>query len=116
MEEARGRTLYRLTAGDVRGPVVGVAVAPKLEVEPAGSELLAGSVAPSSRGAIRVWRRVAGGWKVVARPHLDPRGEFHAPVRLHPGGYRITVDSDGRYAAVSAKLHVTHRLLASFDH
>ena len=114
--EPRGRTLYRLAAGDVRGPVVGVAVAPKLEVEPAGSELLAGSVAPSSRGAITVWRRVAGGWKVVARPHLDPRGEFHAPVRLHPGGYRITVDSDGRYAAVSANLHVTHRLLASFDH
>ena len=96
--------------------MVGVAVAPKLEVQPAGSELLAGSVAPSSRGAITVWRRVDGGWKVVARPHLDPRGEFHAPVRLHPGGYRITVDSDGRYAAVSANVHVTHRLLATFDH
>jgi stage II sporulation protein D len=114
--EPRGRTLYRLTSGNVQGPEIAVDVAPKLEVVAAGSELLAGSVAPLSRGAITVWRRVPGGWKLVARPHLDPRGTFHAPLRLHPGGYRIRVESDGRYAAVSASVHVTHRLLASFRH
>jgi hypothetical protein len=112
--EPRGRTLYRLSVGDVHGGEVGVDVAPNLDVVPAGSELLAGSVAPISRGAITVWRRVPGGWKLVARPHLDPRGTFHAPVRLHPGGYRIRIETDGRYAAVSASVHVTHRLLASF--
>jgi stage II sporulation protein D len=114
--EPRAQTLYRLSAGLVHGPVVGVAVAPRLEVTPAGSELLTGSVAPRSGGAITVWRRVAGGWKLVARPQLDPRGEFHAQLRLRSGDYRVNVAGDGRFAAATARMQVTPRLLASLDH
>jgi hypothetical protein len=111
--EPRGRTLYRLSAGGVTGPVVGVGVAPRLEVTPATASLLAGSVSPRSSGSVVVWRRVATGWRVVARPRLDAHGTFRAPVRLHPGGYRITVDSDRRFAAASTSVQMTPRLLAS---
>jgi SpoIID/LytB domain protein len=114
--EPRGRTLYRLSAGNVKGPVVSVGVAPQLRVTPAATTLLSGSVAPRSSGAIVVWRRVAGDWHVVARPRLDSTGVFRAPVRLHPGGYRITVAADGRFAAATANVQVTHRLLASLQH
>jgi stage II sporulation protein D len=111
--EPRARTLYRLTAGGVRGPVVTVAVAPRLQVTPASAALLSGTVAPRSNGGIVVRRRVAGGWRVVARPRLDADGVFRAPLRLHPGGYRITVAADGRFAAATASVQVTRRLLAS---
>jgi hypothetical protein len=114
--EPRGRTLYRLSAGSVTGPVVSVGVAPKLRVTPAATTLLAGTVAPRSGGAIVVWRRVGRGWRVVARPRLDPTGVFRAPVRLHPGGYRITVAADSRFASATANVRVTQRLLASLQH
>src|SRR5439155_8919497 len=99
--EPQGRTVYRLTAGKVPGPEVVVAVVPKLQVTPAGADVLAGAVEPRSHGSITVWRRVAGGWKVVAHPQLDAKGEFHAPLKLHAGGYRVTVDGDGRLAAAT---------------
>ena len=114
--EPRAQTLYRLSSGLVRGPVVGVAVVPKLVVKPAGAELLAGSVAPLSHGSVTVWRQVGTTWKIVARPRLDGRGEFQAPLRLRSGGYRVTVDGDSRYAAASVSVKVTPRLLASLDH
>jgi SpoIID/LytB domain protein len=111
--QPRGRTLYRLSADGVKGPVVSVDVAPQLEVTPAAETMLAGTVAPRSHGAITVWREIAGAWRIVARPHLDANGTFRAPVRLHPGGYRITVGADARFAEATTKIRVTQRLLAS---
>jgi stage II sporulation protein D len=114
--EPQGRTLYRLSTGNVVGPVVPVDVAPQLRVTPAATTLLSGTVAPRTSGAIVVWRRVGRDWRVVARPQLDPTGIFRAPVRLHPGGYRITVAADARFASATAKVRVTQRLLASLQH
>jgi len=114
--EPRAQTLYRLSSRFANGAVVGVAVAPVLEVKAAGVELLTGSVAPRSTGAVSVWRRIPEGWKVVARPNLDSDGRFSTPLRLHRGEYRITVGGDGRYAAVSKLMRVTPRLLASLSH
>jgi stage II sporulation protein D len=114
--EPRGQTLYRLSAGAVTGPVVGIAVAPRLHVDAAAAQLLTGAVAPISRGAATVWLKGAGGWKVVAHPQIDPMGQFSTQLRLRPGAYRITVAGDGRYATATANLRVTARLLASLSH
>ena len=114
--EPQGQTLYRLSSDGVTGPVVAVGVEPRLRMTPAGVQLLTGTVSPLSRGVVTVWRKTAGGWKVVAHPQIDPTGRFSAPLRLHPGGYRITVAGDGRYAAVTASVRVTPRLLASLSH
>jgi stage II sporulation protein D len=114
--EPRGQTLYRLASGIAHGAVVGVAVAPTLAVTPAGVDLLTGEVSPRSRGAVTVSRRLPHGWKVVARPNVDPRGVFRTQLRLHRGEYRITVDGDGRFAATSRRMRVTPRLLASLRH
>jgi hypothetical protein len=53
---------------------------------------------------------------VVAHPQIDPTGRFSAPLRLRPGGYRITVAGDGRYAAATTRVRVTPRLLALLSH
>jgi stage II sporulation protein D len=111
--EPQGETLYRLSAGDVTGPVVAVSVSPRLRVTPAGTELLTGAVEPVSRGLVTVSRRVSSGWKIVAHPEVDPHGRFSAPLRLRQGAYRITIAGDGRYAATSTGLRVTARLLSS---
>jgi stage II sporulation protein D len=113
--DPQAQTVYRLDADGVHGPVFTVAVAPKLEITPAGAALLDGAVEPHSHGAITVTRRVAGGWKVVARPRLDASGHFHIPLRLRTGAYRVTVEGDGRYAATARNLQVTQRLLASLS-
>ena len=68
------------------------------------------------RGAISVWRRVAGGWKIVAHPRLDARGTFHTPLHLQAGSYRVEVADDGRYASAETNVKVTSRLLASFGY
>ena len=114
--EPRAHTLYRLSVAGIDGPQVAVDVAPRLAVTPAGADVLAGSVEPATRGTISVWRRVGAGWKLVAHPHLDARGTFHAPLRLQPGNYRVEVADDGRYARATASVHVTSRLLASFGY
>jgi stage II sporulation protein D len=114
--EPQGQTLYRLSAGGVTGPVVSVAVAPRLRVTAAGAQLLTGAVAPLSRGSVTVWRRTSAGWKVVAHPQIDPTGRFSAPLRLRTGSYRIAVAADGRFAAATTSVHVTARLLASLSH
>ena len=111
--EPQGATLYRLSAGGVVGPVVGVAVAPQLHATPVASTVLSGTVQPLSHGALTVERRIGTGWRVVAHPQLDSHGVFHAPLRLKPGAYRVTVAGDGRYAATATQVHVTTRLLAS---
>jgi stage II sporulation protein D len=111
--EPQGRTLYRLRAGEVVGPVVSVAVAPRLRVVPAGAEDLTGRVQPIVRSAVTVSKRVGDGWKVVAHPQVDARGRFSAPLRLRPGAYRVTLAGDSRYAAATTGLKVTARLLAS---
>ena len=114
--QPRAHTLYRLSAAGVNGPQVVVDVAPRLVVTPAGADLLAGDVEPVTRGAITVSRHLAGGWKVVAHPHLDARGTFHTPLRLQPGTYRVEVADDGRFASATAKVRVTSRLLASLGY
>ena len=116
--EPRAHTLYRLDVGTgIAGPEVAVDVAPRLDVTPAGADVLAGAVEPATtHGAIRVLRHVAGDWKVVAHPRLDARGTFHTPLKLHAGEYRVEVGDDGRYASASVDVHVTSRLLASFGY
>ena len=114
--QPRAHTIYRLVAGAVNGPQVAVDVAPKLVVTPAGANVLAGAVQPATDGAISVLRRVAGGWKVVARPRLDARGTFHTPLHLQAGSYRVEVADDGRYASAETNVKVTSRLLASFGY
>ncbi|MDX6485802.1 MAG: hypothetical protein QOF43_955, partial [Gaiellaceae bacterium] len=114
--EPQGQTLYRLAAGGVVGPVVGVAVAPRLHVVPAGADLLAGEVRPVSRGTVTVSRRVGRSWKVVGHPQIDAGGSFRAPLRLHPGAYRVEVGATGRFAGTAASLRVTPRLLATLTH
>jgi hypothetical protein len=106
-------TIYRLTAGRVRGPEVGISVAPEVRARLVSSEQLAGQVLPRPSGAVTVSRYVAGGWRVVARPHLDAHGVFHTPLRLRPGGYRIDVAGDAKLAPASRKVRVTSRILAS---
>jgi stage II sporulation protein D len=109
----RAYTIYRLTAGRVRGPEVAVSVAPVVRAQLVSSMQLAGQVLPRPSGAVTVSRYVAGGWRVVARPQLDARGDFHTPLRLRPGGYRIDVAGDARLAPTSRKVRVTSRILAS---
>ncbi len=112
--EPQGQTQYRLSAAGVTGPVVSVAVAPHLRVAPAGRDLLTGDVAPVSRGAVTVWRRRGSGWLVVAHPQIDAAGHFSTQLKLHPGGYRISVGETARFASATASVAVTPRLLASF--
>src|SRR3954469_11138235 len=114
--QPRAHTLYRLSATGVNGPEVAVDVAPRLVVTPAGADVLAGDVEPKTNGTITVYRRLAGGWKVVAHPRLDVRGTFHTPLHLRPGTYRVDVADDGRLASASASVHVTSRLLASLGY
>jgi hypothetical protein len=111
--EPQGATLYRLSADGVSGPVVGVAVSPQLHATPIASTVLSGTVQPRSSGAITVERHVGTGWRVVAHPRLDPHGVFHAPLRLKPGAYRVSVAGDARFASAVTQVHVTTRLLAS---
>ncbi|HEY2542500.1 MAG TPA: SpoIID/LytB domain-containing protein, partial [Gaiellaceae bacterium] len=111
--EPRGYTVYRLSVGHVRGPEVAVAVTPVVHARLESSALLAGQVLPRPTGAVTVSRYVAGGWRVVAHPRLDPRGVFRTPLRLRPGGYRIDVAGDARLAPATRTVHVTSRLLAS---
>jgi peptidoglycan hydrolase-like amidase len=106
-------TIYRLTAGRVRGPEVGVSVAPVVRARLVSSVQLSGQVLPRPSGEVTVSRFVAGGWRVVAHPRLDGRGMFHTPLRLRPGGYRIDVAGDARLAAASRTVRVTSRILAS---
>ncbi|MCW2978181.1 MAG: SpoIID/LytB protein [Actinomycetia bacterium] len=111
--EPQAHTLYRLSAAGVTGPVVGVTVAPQLRATPVAAQVLSGTVRPLSHGTITVARRVASGWRVVAHPKLDAHGVFHAPLLLRPGAYRVSVAGDGRFAAATAEVQVTTRLLAS---
>jgi len=106
--EPRGQTEYRLSADGVTGPVVAVAVAPKLKVRPTGPNVLSGSVSPVSRGVVTVWR----GGKVIAHPRIDSRGRFSTPMRLRTGFYRVEVGETARFAPATASLTVTPRLLA----
>ena len=106
--EPRGQTLYRLSSDGVRGPVVSVSVAPKLRVKPTAPNVLSGIVEPVSRGIVTVWRE----GKVVAHPQIDGRGRFTVPVRLRSGSYRVEVGETPRFAAATANLRVTPRLLA----
>lgn len=62
---------------------------------------------------VHAWGR---GWRIVAHARVDARGVFRTPVRLHAGGYRVTVDADGRYAATERRVRVTTRLPASPAH
>ena len=109
----RAYTIYRLTAGHVRGPEVGVEVAPIVRTQLESATLLAGQVLPRPSGVVTVSRFVGGGWRVVARPQLNARGIFRTPLRLRPGGYRIDVAGDARLAPASRTVRVTARLLAA---
>jgi stage II sporulation protein D len=109
----RAYTIYRLTAGRVRGPEIGVEVKPVVRTQLVSSTLLAGQVLPRPSGPVTVSRFVGGEWRIVARPELNARGVFHTPLRLRPGGYRVDVAGDARLAPASRRVRVTARLLAS---
>jgi len=109
----RAYTIYRLTAGRVRGPEVAVSVSPFVRVHPESTTLLAGQVLPRPTGEVTVLRYAAGGWRIVARPRLDARGVFRTPLRIRPGGYRVEVAGDGRLAPATRTVRLTSRLLAS---
>lgn len=111
----RAYTIYRLTAGRVRGPEVAIAVAPVVQAQPESSTLLAGRVLPRPSGAVTVSRFGREGWRVVAHPRLNAHGVFRTPLRLRPGGYRIDVAGAGAFAATSRTVHLTSRRLASLD-
>jgi hypothetical protein len=113
--QPRAATLYRLETAGVRGPVVAVAVAPKLAVEATGATQLSGDVEPVVRSAVTVLHEVGSSWKVVAHPQVDSTGHFDAPLRLKPGMYRVTISGDGRYADTTTSLRVTPRLLSSLS-
>ncbi|MGH3051105.1 MAG: SpoIID/LytB domain-containing protein, partial [Gaiellaceae bacterium] len=108
-------TAYRLCAAGIDGPRLSVSVAPHVRVRPVRPTLLAGSISPSSSGAITVWRRGHDGWKLVARPRLDARGRFRTRFHIRPGRYRIDVAGDARLAATETRMRVTKRLLASLQ-
>jgi stage II sporulation protein D len=110
--EPREYTIYRLTAGRVRGPEVAVSVAPRVRVHAASAALIAGAVEPRSSGSVTVLRFVGDRWRVVARPQLDGRGAFRTPLRLRPGSYRVTVAAAEGLEDATAPLRVTSRLLA----
>ena len=57
----RAYTIYRLTAGRVRGPEVGVSVAPVVRAHPESGTLLAGRILPRPGGEVTVSRFLAGG-------------------------------------------------------
>jgi len=107
--EPRGQTQYRLSADGVTGPVVAVAVAPKVQLnKPTAPNVLSGTVSPVSRGVMTVWR----GGEVVAHPRVDGRGRFSTRIRLRAGFYRVEVGETARFAPATASLTVTPRLLA----
>jgi stage II sporulation protein D len=106
--EPRGQTQYRLSADGVTGPVVAVAVAPKLRLRPTGPNVLSGTVSPVSRGVVTVWRS----GRVVAHPRIDGRGRFRTQLRLRAGFYRVEVGETARFAPATTSLTVTPRLLA----
>jgi SpoIID/LytB domain protein len=109
----RANTTFRLRLPGMRGTSVRVGVAPRLRVSVLGPRLLAGRVLPRSSAPVRVWRLDRGRWKVVSRPRVDAHGEFRASLRLHPGGYRVTVGADARLTSTRTRVRVTRRLLAS---
>ena len=111
--EPRAHTLYRLSSASVLGPVVPVDVTPIVRVAPVAADELTGTVVPAVRAPVAVLRRVGVAWRVVAHPHVGWDGRFHTPLRLRPGSYRVEVAGDSRYAAASASLQVTPRLLAA---
>jgi stage II sporulation protein D len=113
--QPRGHTIYRLTALGVRGPEIAVGVTPRLRVLASAGATLRGEIRPKPDGAVTVLRWTHRGWKVVAHPLVDDRGHFHAPVRMQPGAYRISVDGDRRLASLTRAVHVAPRFLASRD-
>jgi hypothetical protein len=91
--EPQAQTVYRLDADGVHGPVFTVAVAPKLEITPAGAALLDGAVEPHSRGAITRHAacrgRLEGGRTATARRERSlPRSVASAQGRLPGHGGR----------------------------
>lgn len=112
----RAYTIYRLSEDGVRGPEVGIAVAPVIRARPESRMLLAGSVLPRPSGGVTLSRFVAGGWRIAARPRLNAHGDFRTPVRIMAGGYRIDVAGDTRLAPTSRIFHITARVLASLRH
>lgn len=112
----RAYTIYRLSEDGVRGPEVGIAVAPIVRAQPQSSRLLVGSVRPRPSGTVTVSRYVGGAWRVVARPQLNAHGDFRTPLRIMAGGYRIDIAGDARLASTSRTVRITPRLLASLHH
>jgi len=102
-------TLYRVASrGAAVAPVV-VRVAPRLRVEADGRRLV-GLVRPHVAAGVAVARRTPRGWRVVAHPLLDRRGRFSLPLR--PGGYRITVATNSRFASATTHAMLGPRLIA----
>jgi stage II sporulation protein D len=115
-EKPRAYTIYRLSENGVRGPEVGIAVAPVVRAQPESSTLLVGSVLPRPSGSVTVSRLVRGAWRMVARPKLNAHGDFRTPLRIKPGHYRVNVAGDAQFASTSRIVRITSRVLDSLHH
>ncbi len=82
-------TQYRLTAGNLNGALVKLAVVPVVEAS-AGVGSIAGTIQPALQGA-QVQLQVQGptGWTTVASGTADAAGSFVLPAALVPGTYRV---------------------------
>ena len=109
----RASTSFRLLLPGTTGTSVGVAVAPRLQVQALSARLLGGKVSPRPSAPVEVWRKERGQWRVVAHPIVGENGEFRTPLPLRPVDYKVTVAADGRLASALTWLHVTRRLLST---
>jgi hypothetical protein len=88
-------TLYRLATAAGLGPVLRVAVAPKVTFDGG-----AGTVTPALPDAVVLLEREDGAtWTESARGAVQADGTYRFGVRLGPGVYRVRVPATRGYAA-----------------
>jgi stage II sporulation protein D len=90
-------TAFRLSVGALRGSVLAVPVAPRVEAlrTPLG---IAGSVAPAREGTVVQVQRLQGvHWVTVGQATVTAAGAYAAELPLDPGAYRARVAPAGGF-------------------